>query len=476
MSMSAPPNIGGNGQAGTAALATPPTEMPPVTTPPTASPAIATPPATTAAASDVEAAPPVAPMENRRVRRIAIVFAIVLVALFLVGILPRLKVQRQLAAEVKTTTAALSIVAVTAAQRPTAASTVLLPGTMEALHEAAIYARVSGYVRRWYADIGTPVRAGQVLADIDVPELQQSVLQARAQLAQMQSVLALARSNLERWRLLAADSAVTAQELQQMQQAYDAAAASVRAAEANLRGLISMLQYTQVRAPFAGLVTARNVEYGAFITTAGASSDPLTAGGSQSATATAVSAASLYRVAQTDTMRVYITVPQPYVASIHPGLAADLIVANLGNQSFRGTIVRTAGAVDPNTRTLLAEVDVPNPGRVLLPGMYTQLRITVQRVDAPLLIPSTALVSRAAGPQVIELVPGAGGRATVRLRSVQVARDYGSTMEIISGLTDGALVATIGSQILTDGQTVRIATAPAPTATKVAVATAKAGK
>ena len=482
MSTSASSNSGGNGQAGNSATATPPTEMPPVTTPPsatpatatapTATPATATPPATTPATSEVEAAPQVAPMENRRVRRIAIVFAIVLVALFLFGIVPRLKVQRQLASEVKTATAALPIVAVTKAQRPTAASTVLLPGTVEALHEAAIYARVSGYVRRWYADIGTPVRAGQVLADIDVPELQQSVLQARAQLAQMQSVLALARSNLERWRLLAADSAVTAQELQQMQQAYDAAAASVRAAEANLRGLVSMLQYTHVTAPFSGLVTARNVEYGALITTAGASSDPLTAGGSQSASATAVSAASLYRVAQTDTMRVYVTVPQPYVASIRPGLAADLIVANLGNQSFRGTIVRTAGAVDPNTRTLLAEVDVPNPGRVLLPGMYTQLRITVQRVDAPLLIPSTALVNRASGPQVIELIPGASGRGIVRLRSVQVARDYGSTMEIVSGLTDGALVATIGSQIFADGQTVRIATsATDSTAAKAAAPT-----
>jgi multidrug efflux pump subunit AcrA (membrane-fusion protein) len=277
---------------------------------------------------------------------------------------------------------------------------------------------------------------------------------------------------------------VTVQELQMMQQAYAAAAASVGAAEANLRGLLAMLQYTQVRAPFGGIVTARNVEYGALITAGGASSDPLTAGGSQSASATAVSAASLYRVAQTDTMRVYITVPQPYVASIRPGLQADLIVANLGNQTFRGTVVRTAGAVDPNTRTLLAEVDIPNPGRVLLPGMYTQLRITVQRVDAPLVIPSTALVSRAAGPQVIELTPAANGRATVHLRSVQVARDYGSTLEIVSGLTDGALVATIGTQILTDGQTVRIAistdsTSVKPTAPATAAkapATAQAGK
>ena len=140
---------------------------------------------------------------------------------------------------------------------------------MEALHEAALYARVSGYVRRWYADIGTTVRAGQVLAEIDVPELQQNVLQARAQLAQMQSALVLAQSNLERWRLLAADSAVTVQELQQMQQAYDASAASVRAAEANLRGLTSTLQYTQVRAPFAGVVVARNVDNGALITAGG---------------------------------------------------------------------------------------------------------------------------------------------------------------------------------------------------------------
>jgi multidrug efflux pump subunit AcrA (membrane-fusion protein) len=414
-------------------------------------------------------------MSTRRVIRIGVAFAIVLVVLLILGILPRRRLQQQLNAEVASGAGALPIIAVAKAERPTTASTVLLPGTMEALHEAALYARVSGYVRRWYADIGTTVRAGQVLADIDVPELQQSVLQARAQLAQMQSALALARSNLERWRLLAADSAVTAQELQVMQQAYDAADASVSAAEANLKGLMSTLQYAQVRAPFNGVVIARNVEYGALITAGGASSAPLTAGGSQFTSATNVAAASLFRVAQTDTMRVYVSVPQPYVASIRSGLPADLVIANLNNQSFRGTIVRTAGAVDPSTRTLLAEVDVPNPGRVLLPGMYAQLRITVQRVNAPLVIPSTALVSRASGPQVIELAPSGRGNAVVHLRDVQVARDYGSTLEIVSGLTDGALVATIGSQILTDGQTVRIAISPTDSTGAKALAPAKGG-
>jgi membrane fusion protein, multidrug efflux system len=465
------PDVASNGQASTPATTAPPEVEAAAPVAP-----ITPPPPTTTTPSELEVAPPVAPMSNRRVMRIGIAFAIVLVVLLVVGILPRRSVQRQLDNQVASATASLPIIAVAEAQRPTAANTVLLPGTMEALHEAALYARVSGYVRRWYADIGAPVRAGQVLADIDVPELQQSVLQARAQLAQTQSALVLARSNLERWRLLAADSAVTVQELQIMQQAYDAAAANVRAAEAYLRGLISTLQYTQVRAPFEGIVTARNVEYGALITAGGASSAPLTAGGSQFTPATNVTAASLFRVAQTDTMRVYITVPQPYVASIRPGLPADLIVANLGNQSFRGTIVRTAGAVDPNTRTLLAEVDVPNPGRVLLPGMYTQLRITVQRVDAPLVIPSTALVTRASGPQVMELTPTSNGRATVHIRNVQVARDYGATLEIVSGLTDGALVATIGSQILTDGQTVRIATSTTDSTGVKAIASAKGAK
>jgi multidrug efflux pump subunit AcrA (membrane-fusion protein) len=420
---------------------------------------------TTLPESEVETAPIVAPMQTRRVLRMGIILAIVLAGLLIVGILPRRSLQQQLNGQVTSAASALPLIAVASAQRPTTSNTVLLPGTMEALHEAAIYARVSGYVRRWYADIGSSVRSGQVLADIDVPELQQGVLQARAQLAQMNSALVLARSNLERYRLLATDSAVTAQEYQVMQQAYAAATANVRAAEAYLQGLLSTIQYAQVRAPFAGIVVARNVENGALISAGGASSAPLTAGGSQFTPAASVAAASLFRVAQTDTMRVYVSIPQPYVASIRAGLPAELVITNLNNQAFKGTIVRTAGAVDPGTRTLLAEVDVPNPGRVLMPGMYAQLRITVERLNAPLVIPSTALLSRSSGPQVIELVPSGPGRATVHYRNVQVARDYGSTMEIVSGLGDGAMVATIGSQILTDGQTVRVPpSTPAPPA------------
>ncbi|MDB4874323.1 MAG: efflux transporter, family, subunit [Gemmatimonadetes bacterium] len=418
--------------------------------------------------SQVDSAPPAAPMAARRVLIIGIVVVIILAALLAAGIVPRRAQQQQLQANVTAAAATLPSVAATAAQRPTAPITLVLPGTMEALHEAAIYARVPGYVRRWYTDIGAIVRAGEVMAVIDAPELEQSVLQARAQLAQMQSALVLARSNFARWRLLAADSAVTLQELQQMEQAYDAAAANVHAAEANLAGLVSTERYTRVTAPFAGVVVARNVENGALISATGASSTPLTAGGSQLASATTVAAASLFRIAQSDTMRVYISVPQAYAASIRPGQAADLLVQDLGGRSFRGVVARTASAIDAATRTLLTEVDVANSGRALLPGMNARIRISMQRVNSPLVIPSTALVVRTGGPQVIELVPSGKGVATVHLRSVEVARDYGATLEIVSGLADSALVATIGSQMLSNGQRVRIGAAPGDT-TKVAV-------
>jgi multidrug efflux pump subunit AcrA (membrane-fusion protein) len=393
--------------------------------------------------------------------RLGVLGAVVLVGLLVLGILPRCSVQRQLAADVVSSANALTIVPVATAQLPTGPSTLVLPATVEALHEAAVYARAAGYVSRWHADIGSMVRAGQVLAEIDAPELEQNVLMARAQLAQAQTVLALARSNLERWRLLAADSAVTVQQLEQMQQAYDAAAASVRAAEANLRGLLSMLRYTRVTAPFGGVVIARNVDYGALITAAGASSTPLTAGGSGFASPTTVAAASLFRLAQTDTMRVYVSVPQLNAASISPGQTADVFVDDLGGRSFRGVVVRTARAIDATTRTLLTEIDVPNLARVLLPGMNAHVNITLHRVGAPLVIPSTALVTRAGGPQVMQLITSGGkDTATVHFLNVQVGRDNGSTVEIISGLPEGATIAAIGTQILTEGQRVRIGRSP----------------
>jgi multidrug efflux pump subunit AcrA (membrane-fusion protein) len=430
---------------------------------PNGSTAVEAPPA---AQGEVEAAPPVAPVRTKVVTRLAIVGAIVLVALLALGILPRTRLQRQLAANVVASTDVLTAVTPATALRPTAPNTVVLPGVMEALHEASVYARAAGYVRRWHADLGAVVRPGQLLAEIDAPELEQQVLQARAQLAQMQSALALARANLERWRLLAADSAVTIQALQQMEQAYEAAVASVAAADANLRALVSMLDYTRVTSPFGGVVVARNVDNGTLISATGASSTPLAAGGSAYSSASTVAAASLFRIAQTDTMRVYIGVPQLYLASIKSGLTADVHIDDLGGRVFRGTVVRNAQSIDVTTRSLLVEVDVPNEQHLMVPGMNARVSITVQRVGAPLVIPSTALVVRTAGPQVMQLVPSVGDTAVVHFQNVEVARDNGSTVEIISGLADRAMVASIGTQLLTEGQRVRVSGAVPPTTAK----------
>ena len=414
--------------------------------------------ASSAESAESEAAPPTAPMSGRHIVRLAVLAVIVLAALLIVAIRPRVALERMLAADADSAKSALVLVAASKATRPNKPNTLLLPGTMEPLHEAALYARVPGYVRQWHADIGTAVSAGQLLAEITAPELHQNMLQARAQLAQMQAAFVLARANRQRYRFLAADSAVTVLELQQMEEAYDAAAASVRAAEANVASLTVMQGYLEIRAPFSGVVTARGVDYGALVSTTGASATPLTASGSQLAPATTISAASLFRVAQTDTMRVYVNVPQPYVGNVRRGMPAELVIEDLGNETFTGKVVRTARAVDPQTRTLLAEIDVANPTRALLPGMYAQLRVTLQRTSPHIIVPSTALTARAGGPQVLELIPSDSAHATVHVQSVQVGRDFGSTVEITSGLKEGALVATIGTQTLAEGQKVRIAT------------------
>jgi multidrug efflux pump subunit AcrA (membrane-fusion protein) len=394
-------------------------------------------------------------MRTSHVFRLAAVGIVVLAGLLILGMVPRRSLQKQLAAKADTASRALVVVAAVKAERATKPQTLLLPGTMEPVHDVALYARVPGYVHRWHADIGTRVSVGQLLAELSAPELDQNVDQARALVAEARAALALARSNYERWRLLYADSAVTAQEYQQMKVAYDSATAAVQAAEANLRSLMTMQSYKQIRAPFNGVVTARNVDNGALVSASGGSSTPLTAGGTQLTPPATMPAASLFRVAQTDTLRVYINVPEPDVRSVRPGQTTQLIIADLNDRIVAGRVVRTAHAVDLQTRTLLVEINVPNREGLLLPGMYAQMRISLKRTGAPLSVPSTALINRSNGPQVIELAANGTNTATVHMRSVVVGRDYGSTLEIVSGLDAGALVATIGTQIFTEGQAVR---------------------
>ncbi|MDB4908505.1 MAG: efflux transporter, family, subunit [Gemmatimonadetes bacterium] len=397
-------------------------------------------------------APPVAPMASRRLLTIAMLVLVVFAIIFVATALPRRALSNELRAESVGRDSA-PVVQVVLIQRATAGRDLALPGTIQALHEGAIYARVPGYVKRWTADIGSTVHIGQVMAEIDAPELEQNVQQAQAQLAQARAQLGLAKADLERWKSLARDSAVTGQELDQKRAAYDAAAANTGASEANVRRLVQTRQYTHVTAPFTGVVTARNVDIGSLVSSAGGASGTLAAGG-------AAAAGALFKLAETDTVRTYITVPEGDASSIVVGLEADVAVQGLPNRKFTGRVVRTSRSLDAQSRTLLTEVDIANRDFALLPGMYAQVRLHFPRATPPLLLPSNAIAIRSSGTQVMVVERNADGvTGTVHLRSVVIARDFGASVELASGLSDGQTVVLNPSIDLADGAKVRIAKA-----------------
>jgi len=315
-----------------------------------------------------------------------------------------------------------------------------LPGNIEAVTEAPILARADGYIKRRMVDIGDRVQAGQPVAEIEAPELDQQVIQAKANLQQVQASLdqALAneqqgKANLElakvtagRWANLVAAGVVSKQDNDQYQAQYQSQIAGVQslekaiavqraniaAAEANLARLDQMQAYRVVKAPFAGVITLRNVDVGALVN----SGNTL-----------------LYRIAQTGTLRTYVNVPQTNASSIHVGQPARLTVTNLPGRTFTGTVTRTANSLDPSSRTMLVEVQVPNADGALLPGMYAQVDLSSPRVNAPLLIPGDALIVLATGTQVAIVRPD----STVHLQKIQVGRDYGDRLEVLSGLEMG---------------------------------------
>ncbi len=403
--------------------------------------------------ADVGAAPPVRPMSRRTLGMIAAVTVVVLLLLLVVTLLPRRSVEHELLAEAAARDSA-PLVEVTTIHRAAPGSTLALPSTIQPLHEVRLFTlrEVGGYVKHWYADLGSVVHAGQLLVDIDAPELDQEVQQAQSQLSQTKAALNLARADLERWRELAKDSAVTGQELDQKRASFEAATANTGASEANVRRLTQMRQYTRVVAPFAGVVTARNIDIGSLITAGGATTAPV-AGSAMGGPGSG----SLYRIAQTDTVRTYLTVPETYATSIQPGLKANIQVEGLPGRVFTGTVARTAHSLDAASRTLLTEVDVPNRDFALLPGMYAKAQLTFPRATPPLVLPATSIHVRGNGVQVVLVNPSPDGHtAQVHFRSVQVIRDYGASVEIAGDVTDGMMVVANPGADLGDGATVRI--------------------
>ena len=392
--------------------------------------------------------PPAArPPAARKTRTAAVAVAALVLILLAIGIIPRVSQRRALASEVSAASDSILAVNVATASRAKGAP-LSLPGTLQPLHEAVVYARSAGYVRHWYADIGAHVAAGQLLATIEAPEVDQEVQQGQAQLKQAAANLALAKSDLNRWQSLARDSAVSQQELDEKTAAYEASLATSSAQRANLDRLVSLQGYTRVLAPFAGVVTARNVDVGSLVSpgTSGAGTGGL----------------GLFRVSQTDTMRVYVNVPQTLASAIHVGQTADVSLAEQHGRTFIGRVVRTADALDPATRTLLVEIDLANNDRSLLAGSFVQADIATNGMVTPVTVPANALLFNAAGTQVIVV----DDRNVAHYHKVSVGRDFGATVQILSGVDDGATIALNPSDDIHDGHVIRpVRTSATPGAT-----------
>jgi RND family efflux transporter MFP subunit len=310
----------------------------------------------------------------------------------------------------------------------------LLPGTLRGYVESPIYARATGYLLHWHADIGARVKQGQLLADLDTPEIDQELAQAIAQRDQTASSLVLAKSSFARWQQLRQRDAVSQQELDERESTYSQGVANLAAANANVQRLKQLESFKRIVAPFTGVVTQRNVDVG----------DLIDAGSGSSR--------ALFAMAQSDPLRVYVQLPQAYAQNVKPGQDVIVTQAELPGQQFHGTIANISGAIDVPTRSLQIEVRLPNPDSKLRPGAYVQVALP-GTVRAPLLVPGNALLFRAEGPRVA--VVDQDGK--VNLRKIVIAQDLGQSLEIESGIEQSDKIIINPSDSIADGDHVLIA-------------------
>src|SRR6266478_6135927 len=309
----------------------------------------------------------------------------------------------------------------------------VLPGTMQAYVESPIYARTSGYLKKWYRDSGTRVRQGELLAEIDTPEVDQQLLQSRADLNTAKANARLSEITATRYAELIKTDGVSKQEVDNAAGDFEAKKAIVQSAEANVRRLEELKSFQRVYAPFAGVITRRNVDTGTLINAGNG-------GASQE----------LFFLAQTDPLRVYVSVPETYAPSIHAGLSAYLELTQYPGQKFQGKVVRTAEAIDPGTRTLLTEVDVPNHNGALLPGGYAQVHLQVKVTGARLEVPVNALLFRSEGLRAVVV----DANHKTHLKPLTIGRDYGITLEVLQGLDANDWIVLNPADSLDEGQEV----------------------
>jgi membrane fusion protein (multidrug efflux system) len=404
-------------------------------------------------------AAPVPRARTRTMIAIAVGLLVGFLILLAAGAVPRISNSRALAAAAESAKAAVPGVYVFRPQ-PAPEAALVLAGTTQAFQDAIIYARTSGYVGKRHVDIGDHVNAGQLLAEIDSPEIEQQLQQARADLLQSQknldlqkTALALADVTMGRYKAADEEGAVAVQALDQSVAAYRTAQAGVAAAEANVESyranvqrLLTLTSFQRVLAPFSGTVIQRNVDVGALIT-AGSPTDNTAV----APTSVTGAASGLFEVAQLDTVRVFVNVPQAYASNVRAGVPAHITVRGHLTKPIAASVTRTANAIDPATRTLLTEVDIPNKGRLLLPGMFAYVSLDVAPSGTRWRLPSTALVFDARGTRVATI--GAGN--TIRFRDVTPGRDLGTSIDIQAGLTGNETIVTQPTVSLQEGQVVK---------------------
>lgn len=366
-------------------------------------------------------------------RTIGILFAIVLLAAILYGLHIRSTHEKELARA--TDEAAILTVNVVHPQSGSVAQDLVLPGNVQAFTETPIYSRTNGYLKKWYFDIGSHVRRGQLLAEIETPEVDQQLQQSQAELERIQANMELAGVTSNRWQSLLSKHAVSQQEADQARSNYIAAQAAVDASKANVRRLEQLQNYEKITAPFDGVITARNTDIGDLINAGSAATSPR----------------ELFHLAATGKLRVYVAVPEVYADSIHTGDKASVTQDSNPDAKISGTIVRNANAIDHATRTLNVEVDIDNQDNKLLPGAYVFVHFHLPAGANTVTVPSNTLLFRAEGLRV-----GRVRNDHVELIPVTIGHDYGGTVEVTSGLTSTDEIVLDPSDSLTSGMEVRI--------------------
>ena len=372
------------------------------------------------------------PSRRQQGRVLVVVLAVLFLGLLVAGALPRLAQSKAREAERGQVNAAPTVFTETV-RADTTSTPLELPASVTGLHETPIFARANGFVRSLRVDIGSTVRAGDTLLVLDMPEVREQARQATAVVEQAEAGAALAATTLKRWQSLAQQGVVTPQELDERQAQANVADAALRGARANVASLREVLRFGAVLAPFAGVVSARTVDLGALVV-AGA----------------AAAARPLLTLIQTDTLRVMLQVPQSAASRVRAGLPVRVMVRETGDSAIAGVVARTAGAIDPATRTLLTEVHVINRTRRLLPGMFAQVAFIVP-VGAPTLrIPAIALIVRGEGTLVARVQDN-----VVQLVPVTLGRDFGTSVEVLDGVAAGDALVVNPVESLSDGLRVR---------------------